>query len=48
MTPEGDGATRVHFAHSGFGEGPEWDKVHDFFKSGDESELQSLVAHFAK
>jgi uncharacterized protein YndB with AHSA1/START domain len=33
LYPAGEGKTRVTLTHSGFGNGPEWDKVRDYFQN---------------
>jgi uncharacterized protein YndB with AHSA1/START domain len=39
--------TRVTVTMVGWGDGPVWDASYDFFKRGNEWELQQLVKHFA-
>jgi len=46
--PEGEGKTRVHLHHVGWGEGGEWDKAYDYFSNAWPRVLANLQKRFAE
>ena len=46
--PTDDGRTRVTISGMGYGDGPAWDRVYDFFQANNPLVMQELAAHFAE
>lgn len=46
--PTDNGRTRVTISGMGYGDGPAWDRVYDFFEANNPLVMQELAAHFAE